>query len=85
MERVSDGSIGAIDISKSRCLGLSGLKSSALLEPVWFLSRLLMSGTPLQSVKAWNFTPVTPGFGNAYFHVWHHAKLLTYCNHLFLE
>jgi hypothetical protein len=35
-----------------------------------------MSGTPLQSVKAWNFTPVTPGFGNAYFHVWHLAKFL---------
>jgi hypothetical protein len=44
-----------------------------------------MSGTPLQSVKAWNFTPVTPGFGNAYFHVWHHAKLLNYFNHLFFE
>jgi hypothetical protein len=36
MERVSDGSVGATDISKSRCLGLSGLKSSALLEHVWF-------------------------------------------------
>jgi hypothetical protein len=44
-----------------------------------------MSGTPLQSVKAWNFTPVTPGFGNAYFHVWHHAKLLNYFNHLFFK
>jgi hypothetical protein len=43
-----------------------------------------MSGTPLQSVKAWNFTPVTPGFGNAYFHVWHLAKLLNHFNHLFL-
>jgi hypothetical protein len=36
MERVSDGSIGATNISKSRCPGLSGSKSSALLEPVWF-------------------------------------------------
>jgi hypothetical protein len=43
-----------------------------------------MSGTPLQSVKAWNFTPVTPGFENAYFHVWHLAKLLNHFNHLFL-
>jgi hypothetical protein len=36
MERVSDGSVGATNISKSRCPGLSGSKSSALLEPVWF-------------------------------------------------
>jgi hypothetical protein len=43
-----------------------------------------MSGTPLQSVKVWIFTPVTPGFGNAYFHVWHLAKLLNHFNHLFL-
>ena len=35
-ERVGDGSVGAIDISRSRCSGLSGYKSSALLEPVWF-------------------------------------------------
>jgi hypothetical protein len=32
MERVSDGSVGATDISKSMCPGLSG----ALLEPMWF-------------------------------------------------
>jgi hypothetical protein len=36
IEYVSDGSVGATDISKSRCLGLTRLKSSALLEPVWF-------------------------------------------------
>ena len=35
-ECVDDGSVGAIDISKSRCSGSSGSKSSALLEPVWF-------------------------------------------------
>ena len=35
-ERVGDGSVGAIDISRSRCSGLSGYKSSALLKPVWF-------------------------------------------------
>jgi hypothetical protein len=35
-----------------------------------------MSGTPLQSVKVGNFTHMTPRFGNAYFYVWHHAKLL---------
>ena len=35
-ERVDDGSVEAIDISKSRCLGSSGSKSSALLEHVRF-------------------------------------------------
>ena len=35
-ERVDDGSVGAIDISKFRCPGSNGSKSSALLEPVWF-------------------------------------------------
>ena len=35
-ERVGDGSVGATDISRSRRPGLSGYKSSAFLEPVWF-------------------------------------------------
>ena len=35
-ERVGDGSVGATDISRSRCPGHSRYKSSALLEPVWF-------------------------------------------------
>ena len=34
-ESVGDGSVGAIDMSKFRCPGFSGLKSSALLAPVW--------------------------------------------------
>ena len=45
-ERVGDGSVGAIDISRSRCPGLSVYKSSALLEPVWFWSRLSTSEYP---------------------------------------
>jgi hypothetical protein len=43
-----------------------------------------MSGTPLYC-KSVNIHPVTPGFGNAYFHVWHHAKLPNWFNHLFFE
>jgi hypothetical protein len=35
-ERVDDGSVGAIDISRFRCPGLSGLKNIARLAPVWF-------------------------------------------------
>jgi hypothetical protein len=35
MERVSDGSVGATDISKSRCPGPSGSKNTARLTPVW--------------------------------------------------
>ena len=35
VERVDDGSVGAIDISMFRCPGSSGLKGSALLAPVW--------------------------------------------------
>jgi hypothetical protein len=35
MERVSDGSVGATDISKLRCPGSSGSKNTARLAPVW--------------------------------------------------
>jgi hypothetical protein len=34
-ERVDDGSVGAIDISRFRCPGLSGLKNTARLTSVW--------------------------------------------------
>jgi hypothetical protein len=40
-------------------------------------------GYPSAECKSVEFHPVTSGFGNAYFHVWHHAKLLNYFNHLF--
>ena len=35
VERVDDGSVGAIDISMFRCPGSSGLKGFAPLAPVW--------------------------------------------------
>jgi hypothetical protein len=34
-ERVDDGSVGAIDISRFRCSGSSGLKDTARLVFVW--------------------------------------------------
>ena len=34
-ERVSDGSVGATDISKFRCPGSRGSKGSARPAPVW--------------------------------------------------
>jgi hypothetical protein len=34
-ERVDDGSVGAIGISRFRCLGSSGLKDTARLVSVW--------------------------------------------------
>jgi hypothetical protein len=35
VERVDDGSVGAIGISRFGCPGSSGLKGSAPLTPVW--------------------------------------------------
>jgi hypothetical protein len=44
-----------------------------------------MSGTPLQSVKVWNFTPVTPGLGMLTFMCGTMFKLLNHFNHLFFR
>jgi hypothetical protein len=35
-ERVNNGSIGTINISRFRCSGSSGLNNTSLLDPSWF-------------------------------------------------
>jgi len=63
-ESVGDGSVGATDISKFRCPGSNGSKSSARLAPAWFWSRLSTSEYPSAECKSVEFHPCESRVGN---------------------